>query len=369
MKIGIALVLAALFLSVPAQAEETPSVSAQSAVLMEAESGQSLYEKNADTPRLIASTTKILTALVVLERCCLDEEVIIEPAWANIEGSSMYLTAGESYRVEELLYGLMLASGNDAAVALACHAAGSVEAFADWMNEKAQSLGCRNSHFVNPNGLDDPEHFSTARDLAIITREALRNEDFQKIVSSKTASVGEMTYRNHNKLLSMYEGVFGVKTGYTMAAGRSLVSCCEKDGMTLICVTLSAPDDWDDHMSLYDWGYANWQRRSLTAEVTAFVPVVGGEKPAAAVLPGGELSVLCRSGDEISYHYELPRFVFSGFDAGETAGQVTACVNGEKAADCPLVFGEGSVCVEQGLSRWEKICRFARLAGRNVYSF
>lgn len=369
MKKGFALFLAALLFSVPAHAAERPSVSAASAILMEADSGQILYEKNMDVPRLIASTTKILTALVVLEHCELDEEVIIKPEWTNIEGSSMYLAAGKSYRVEELLYGLMLASGNDAAVALACHAAGDVEVFAEWMNEKAQSLGCRNSHFVNPNGLDDQEHYSTARDLAIITQEALENEAFREIVSSKTASVGELTYRNHNKLLSMYDGVFGVKTGYTMAAGRSLVSCCERDGMTLICVTLSAPDDWDDHMSLYDWGYENWQRRDLAGDVNATVPVVGGESPMADLLPAGELSVLCRNGDEISYRYELPRFVFAGFAAGELAGQVVACVNGEEAARCALVYGEGSVCMEQRLSRWEQICRFARLAGRNVYSF
>lgn len=369
MRKGIVFLLTALLLAAPAGAVDGPSVSAEAAILMEAESGRILYEKNMDSPRLVASTTKILTALVVLEHCDLDEEVVIKPEWTNIEGSSMYLVSGKSYRVEELLYGLMLASGNDAAVALACHATGSVETFADWMNEKAQSLGCRNSHFVNPNGLDDPEHYSTARDLALITREALNNEAFCSIVSSKTASVGDLTYRNHNKLLSMYDGVFGVKTGYTMAAGRSLVSCCEREGMTLICVTLSAPDDWDDHMSLYDWGYENWQRRDLAGEISASVPLIGGETEAAEVLPLEELAVVCRTGDTISYRYELPRFVFAGFEAGQTAGQVTAFVNGEEAARCALVYGEGSVCIEQGLSRWEEICRFARLAGRNVYSF
>ena len=369
MKKGILWVLTVFCLSVSALASEAPAVSAQSAILMEAESGQVLYEKKADSPRLIASTTKILTALVVLEHCDLREEVVIRPEWTNIEGSSMYLAAGKSYRVEELLYGLMLASGNDAAVALACHAAGSTEAFADWMNEKAQSLGCRNSHFVNPNGLDDAQHYASARDLALITRAALENDAFREIVSSQTATVGDLTYRNHNKLLGLYDGVFGVKTGYTMAAGRSLVSCCERDGMTLICVTLSAPDDWEDHMSLYDWGYENWQRCRLAGNEYVSVPVIGGDSPAAQVLPAGELSVLCRSGDEVSYRYELPRFAFAGFRAGETAGRVVACVHGGGAVRCALVYGEGSGCVEQSLSRWEQICRFLRLAGRNVYSF
>lgn len=369
MKKVIVFLALSLLLVTPVQAQDAPVISAAASVVMEAESGRVLYEKDADRPRLIASTTKILTALVVLERCEPEEEVIIQPEWTNIEGSSMYLAAGGTYTVKDLLYGLLLASGNDAAVALACHGAGSVEAFADWMNEKAKALGCKNSHFVNPNGLDDPEHYSSARDLALITREALKNEDFRAIVSSTKATVGDQTYRNHNRLLSMYEGVFGVKTGYTMAAGRSLVSCCERDGLTLICVTLSAPDDWDDHMSLYDWAYERWRMEDLSEDVSASVPVIGGAVGCVELSLEEELRVFCREGDALTIEYELPRFVFAGFDRGDYAGRAVAYVNGEAAASCPLIYETSTSPTEQPLSRWERFSRFVKLAGRNIYSF
>lgn len=356
-----------LVLSVPALA--APSVSAEAALLMEAESGDILFEKNARRPMLIASTTKILTALVVLENCCLSDQVTVAPEWAAVEGSSMYLQAGQSYTVEELLVGLLLASGNDAAVALACHTAGSAEAFAGLMNEKAAALGCRSSHFVNPNGLDDEDHYSTAADLALITREGLKNETFCRLVSSRSASAGAQSYLNHNRLLGMYEGVFGVKTGYTRAAGRCLVSCCEREGMTLICVTLSAPDDWQDHMSLYDWGYENWQVEQWDADLCRSLSVVGGEKESAELRPAEPLRLLCRPGDEIGFRWELPPFVFAGFSAGQMAGRVQVLVNGEVLAERDLVFSESIPAVTEPLSRREQISRFFKLAGRNIYSF
>ncbi len=370
MKKFLLILCAVLCLFTPACAAGTaPTVSARSALLMEAESGDVLYEKNADEPLLIASTTKILTALLVLERCDLEEELVILPEWAAIEGSSMYLKAGESYRVEELLYGLMLASGNDAAVALACHAAGSVEAFAALMNERAVALGCQNAHFVNPNGLDDPAHYASARDLALITREALKNEDFCRIVGSKSVTVGALSYQNHNKLLSMCEGVFGVKTGYTRAAGRSLVSCCEREGMTLICVTLNDPDDWDDHMSLYDWAYENYERRDLTGEAALRLPLVGGLAGTAALTVEGELSVLCPKNGELTYIYEAPRFLFAGGEAGETVGCLRVMQGERELAVCELVLAEDCPCAEEELSPWERFLRTAKLLGRNVYSF
>lgn len=369
MKKVIVFLIAAMLLALPVRAQDAPSVSAAASVVMEAESGRVLFEKNAHSPRLIASTTKILTALVVLEHCGTDEDVIIKPEWTNIEGSSMYLTAGKSYTVQQLLYGLLLASGNDAAVALAGHCAGSTEAFAALMNEKARALGCENSHFVNPNGLDDPEHYASAYDLALITRDALKNEDFRSIVSQSSATVGEMTYRNHNRLLQMYDGVFGVKTGYTMAAGRSLVSCCEREGLTLICVTLSAPDDWDDHMSLYNWAYERWRMEDLSDRVCASVPVVGGEEDSVPLAAEDALRVFCRAGDSICMEYELPRFVFAGFARGDLAGRAVVYVNGEAAASCPLFYTVSTSPTEQPLSRWERFSRFVKLAGRNIYSF
>ncbi len=369
MKKLILFLLTAFALSVSVRAEQMPNVSAHAALLMESESGDILFAKNADEPMLIASTTKILTALLVLENCGLDELVTIEPSWAAVEGSSMYLEAGESYRVEELLYGLMLASGNDAAVALACHAAGSVEAFAALMNDKAAAIGCRNAHFVNPNGLDDDAHYASASDLALITREALKNEQFCAIVSRKNATVGGQSYQNHNKLLSMYEGVFGVKTGYTKAAGRSLVSCCERGGMTLVCVTLSAPDDWQDHMSLYDWGYEHYERRGLSKPVSLPVPLIGGYEETAALVPAQELSFCCPRGAEPTLRYELPRFVFAGQNACAPQGELVVELSGKELARCALVLEENYPCAEQELSRWERILRVMALLGRKVYSF
>ena len=369
MKRCLFIFLFGLLLSVTAQAAGAPSVSAQSALLMEAESGKVLFEKDADEAMLVASTTKILTALLTLEACDPETVVEVRPEWTNIEGSSMYLKAGQSLTVRELLYGLLLASGNDAAVALACVTAGSVEAFADRMNRRAEELGCENSHFVNPNGLDDPEHYSCARDLARITRAALEQELFCEIVGMRTAAVGEMSYRNHNRLLGMYDGVFGVKTGYTKAAGRSLVSCCRREDMTLICVTLNAPDDWNDHMSLYDWGFANWGVSDLTERMEASVPVEGGSCAAVAVAPEGPARLLMGSGETVTIGFELPRFVYAGVREGALAGWAVAYADGEERGRWPLYYSESVSCVTEELSMGEKFSRFMKLAGRNIYSF
>ena len=238
-------------------AVEPPETSAASYILMDAETGQTLAAANESEQRLIASTTKIMTALIVLEQCDPDEEVEIRSDWTGIEGSSMYLEEGQTMTVRDLLFGLLLASGNDAAVALACITAGDVASFSELMNKRAAELGCENTHFVNPHGLDADGQYSCARDLAVIAREAIQDEEFRTIVSTLSTPVGGMVLTNHNRLLRECEGVFGIKTGYTKAAGRTLVTCCERSGVTLICVTLSDPDDWNDHAALYDWAYDN----------------------------------------------------------------------------------------------------------------
>ncbi len=337
-----ALAAAALLLAVPVPAygAETPvpEISAQAAAVMEADSGRMVYERNADEPMLIASTTKIMTALIVLERCDPDEEVTVDPAWTGIEGSSMYLYPGQTLTVRDLLYGLMLASGNDAAVALACITAGSVEAFAALMNERAQALGCVNTHFANANGLDDPEHHASARDLATITREAVKNEAFRQIVSTTVKSVAGNTFTNHNRLLRACEGVFGVKTGYTMAAGRTLVTACERDGLTFICVTLNDPDDWQDHMALYDWAYGLYTRDDVLAGVTWSVPVIGGVTETVPVAAAEGLSVFHRDQDAITVEYTLAPFVYADVRAGAPAGQAAAYIDGVEAGRAELVY-------------------------------
>ena len=220
-----------------------PTISARRAIVTDALSGAALYEKDADAQSRIASTTKILTALVVAERCDPDEIVVIPPAAAGIKGSSMDLRAGERLTVRELLYGLLLVSGNDAAAALAIHCAGSEAAFAALMNEKARELGAADSRFVNPHGLDAEGHFSTARDLTKIAAAAMDNPLLREITSTKRAQIGDRTLVNHNKLLWRGQDVVGVKTGYTRAAGRILVSAAERDGRRLIAVTIDDPDD------------------------------------------------------------------------------------------------------------------------------
>ena len=350
-KIAAALLAALMLLALPvdgyALPAPAPTPSAAGAVVMEAETGRLLYERRADEPMGIASTTKIMTALVVLERCPLDRTVTVDPAWTGIEGSSMYLEPGQELTVEELLYGLLLASGNDAAEALACVTAGSVEAFAGLMNEKAEQLGCANTHFANASGLDDPEHYASARDMGLIMRQALQNDDFRRIVSARTRTVGENALVNHNRLLDECEGVFGGKTGYTQAAGRTLVTCCERNGLTLICVTLSDPDDWNDHKALYDWAYGEYVRDDVLAGAVWSVPVIGGVADMARVWAPEGLSVLHRGDEQIRIEYKLPAFVYADVHAGQVAGEADAFIGGVQVGRAELVFA-GDVARTEG---------------------
>lgn len=244
--------LCLIFCITPAVAEAL-EVSATAAVLMDADMGQVLYEKNGDRQMLIASTTKIMTALVVLEHAAPDDVITVTPNHMA-EGSSMYLRAGETVRVEELLYGLLLCSGNDAALALT-ECAGGLTPFVALMNEKAAALGMAHTSFANPNGLDADGHYSTARDMAVLAAAAVENPTFRRICSSRSVTIGQRTMENHNRLLRQVEGCVGLKTGYTQAAGRTLVSCTEQDGCRLVAVTLQDGNDWADHAALYDYGF------------------------------------------------------------------------------------------------------------------
>ena len=225
---------------------------------MDAGSGRVLYEKNADSRSLIASTTKIMTALVICEQCNVLDRVQIMPEAVGIEGSSMYLQAGEVLTVQELLYGLMLQSGNDAACALAVCCGGSMESFVARMNEEAAALGCNSTHFTNPHGLADEEHYTTAADLARISMEAMKNEDFRRIVAAREWQSEESgrSFVNKNKTLSQYEGATGVKIGYTMASGRTLVASAAREGRELIAVVLDDHDWFADAYALLDYGFS-----------------------------------------------------------------------------------------------------------------
>ena len=260
-KAAAALCAAAFFLgavraSRAAQLAPPPQVSAKSAALLDGMTGECLCEKNGDQRALIASTTKIMTGLLVCEAGDLDRTVTVPETAAGTEGSSMYLKSGETLTRRELLYGMMLHSGNDAALTLAISISGSEAAFVRQMNRRACALNLTQTHFANPHGLDSGENYSTALDLARLAQAALQNEQFRAVVSTKTITCAGRTLTNHNKLLWRYDGCIGVKTGYTRHAGRILVSAAERGGRMLIAVTISDPDDWRDHVSLLDYGFA-----------------------------------------------------------------------------------------------------------------
>ena len=254
-----------LFLCMLPAVAEAVEVSATAAVLLDADTGQMLYEKNGDEQMLIASTTKIMTALVVLEQAGLDDTVTVTRDHMA-EGSSMYLKPGETVRVEELLYGLLLCSGNDAALAVT-ECAGGLEPFVALMNEKAAALGMTRTSFANPNGLDAEGHYSTARDMAALAAAAMEEPTFRRICSSRSVTIGQRTMENHNRLLRQVEGCIGLKTGYTKAAGRTLVSCAERCGCRLIAVTLRDSDDWADHAALYEYGFCLTAPRMTAQQV------------------------------------------------------------------------------------------------------
>lgn len=214
----------------------------------------------------MASTTKILTAIIILDDCNLDEQVTIPRAAEGTEGSSVYLKAGEVFTVEELLYGLMLRSGNDCAVTLALHHSGSIEKFAQVMNEKAEYLGATESRFVNPHGLPDNRHFTTARDLAFISAYAMENPKFREIVSCKYYE--PRGWKNKNKMLFEYEGAIGVKTGFTIVAGRCLVTAAERNGMTLVCTVLNSPQMYERTAELLDNAFREYSMKELCSPET-----------------------------------------------------------------------------------------------------
>ena len=260
-KAAAALCAAAFFLgavraSRAAQLAPPPQVSAKSAALLDGTTRERLCEKNGDQRALIASTTKIMTGLLVCEAGDLDRTVTVPETAAGTEGSSMYLKSGETLTRRELLYGMMLHSGNDAALTLAISVSGSEAAFVRQMNRRACALNLTQTHFANPHGLDSGENYSTALDLVRLAQAALQNEQFRAVVSTKTITCAGRTLTNHNKLLWRYDGCIGVKTGYTRHAGRILVSAAERGGRMLIAVTISDPDDWRDHVSLLDYGFA-----------------------------------------------------------------------------------------------------------------
>lgn len=340
-------------------------VSARSAILFEPETGTVLYEKDAETQREIASTTKIMTAVVVLENAELSDAVTVHKSCVGVEGTSMYLKENEKLSVSDLLYGLLLRSGNDAAVTLAYHVGnGDVSHFVDMMNITAEKIGMKNTAFMNPNGLPAKGHVSTARDMAILTAYAMRIPEFAEIVSTEEKTVAGRLITNHNKLLRMYDGANGVKTGYTKAAGRCLVSSAERNGMSLIAVTLSAPDDWDDHTALLNFGFDNFSvyKSSKAGEVMAEVAVVGGENTnTVSAILAGEVSLLEKraEGGKVERVIYLPKFLYAPVTRGDIIGEIRYVRNGEVIATTSLVSCDSVAAYEKD-SFFDKLFSFFR---------
>lgn len=318
------------------------AISAHKAIVMDAQSGRVLYEKDADSRSLIASTTKIMTALVICERCNVLDRVRIPEAAVGIEGSSMYLKAGEILTVQELLYGLMLRSGNDAAVALAIYCGGTVEGFAELMNDEARILGLTGTHFENPNGLDSPGHYSTARDLAKLTAYAMQNPIFRQTVSTKTVTVGDRVLKNHNRLLWQVAGADGVKTGYTRAAGRILVSSAQRQGRRLVVVTIDDPNDWADHSALLEDGFARYHTVQIVEAGTVLgsAAVAGGEAGNVSLIAQAGFSFALAEGETPEIVLPAPGFVYAPVAAGQCAGVAHVCLGGKTIGTIPLVYGE-----------------------------
>lgn len=322
------------------------STSAKAAVVTEAVSGRVLYNQGGEWELPMASTTKIMTAYVVLKHAeNLDEVVTVSENAAMTEGSSMYLEKGENITIENLLYGLMLLSGNDAAVALAENIGGSVDGFVKMMNDEAEDMGLSHTHFDNPNGLPSDTHYTTALELNKITSHAMEYEKFREIVKTKTKSLPwqgkdynrEMT--NHNKLLGTLDGCVGVKTGYTVAAGRCLVSAVERDGMTLICTTLCDPNDWEDHKALHNAMFDKYTLSEIVSEneVIDKIVLAGGLFGYSGISPSKTYKFpICQS-DDIKVDTKLDENISFPIYSGDRAGGGIVYVNGEKYGEFDLV--------------------------------
>lgn len=340
---AVFLMTAMLLCMQTAQAATVPALSAASAILVDGDTGRVLFEKNSHDKRLIASITKLMTALVAVETMPdLTQTVKIEREWTLAEGSSMYLRQGEVLTLETLLYGLLLSSGNDAALAIAGFCGGDVETFVEWMNCRAESLGMENTHFVNPNGLNHEEHYSTAHDMALLARECLKYPKLLEIMSTRSTTKEGHSFSNHNKLLWRYEGCIGMKTGYTQMAGRTLVSAAQRNGQTLICVTLSDPNDWEDHAALLDYGFETWPRQVLALAGKRFrsVHVNGSLVSSAAVETSHDVFYPVSAEEKVRAVINLPETVEAPVEAGTVAGSLSFWIGEEEIGRTYLVFSK-----------------------------
>ncbi len=323
---------------------ETIKVDAKAAILIEAESGRVLFAYNADTRYPMASTTKIMTALIAVEHCAMDEIVTAGKNASGVEGTSIYLSEGEQLTMYQMLQGLMLRSGNDAAVAIAEHIAGNVETFASLMNARAEMLGA-DALFVTPNGLDAGDHGASARAMAMIARAAMQYPTFRELVATQEAVIPwvdneySRVLRNKNRLLSEYEGATGIKTGFTSKAGRCLVFSAQRDGMELIGVVLNCGAWFDEAEKMLDWGFENFSlvQAAQQGEAAAYAQVTGGTDDSVVITAARSLSYPISKNDVWSVETYAADSLKAPVQAGDVAGYVTLIVNGQEAARIELI--------------------------------
>ena len=301
---------------------------AKSSALYNPNTKSFLYQNNGDLRLPMASTTKIVTALIAIETLDMNEIILVPTEAVGVEGSSLYLKEGDMLTVRDLIYGVLLQSANDAATVLALRISGNISDFADLMTQRAENAGAVSTHFENPHGLDSDQHYTTARDLSLISAEALCNDTFLEIVSTRkyTFKLGEETRTivNHNKLLTLYDGCIGVKTGYTKKSGRCLVSAAEKDGVRLIAVTLSDPNDWNDHIEMLDYGFDQLEQVDLSKTVVmpSAIPTVSSDGVTLG-LTLKKNSIVKFKADDLRYNIDIPNYIASDVKCGDKVGELT----------------------------------------------
>lgn len=332
-------------------------ISAESSVVMIADTKEILFEKNAFLQKSMASTTKIMTALLAVESGRLSEEITVVDG-IHSDGSSVGLRAGNVLSLENLVYAMMLESGNDAAEVTAEYLSGSEERFSDLMNKKAREIGMLNTNFVTASGLDADEHYSTAYDMALLSAYAVRNPVFRRFCSTDVKTVDfinpgySVTFSNHNKLLRYCDGVFGIKTGFTKKSGRCLVSACERNGVTLICVTLNAPDDWNDHEKLYDICFSQLKTNKADSSFSESIAVYGSEKTSISVGCADNYYMVASLTDvKTETRTIMPKILYAPVKAGEVIGKQQIIVDGEIIHTATIVANEAAACIEGKLQK------------------
>ena len=331
------------------------NISAKSAIVIDACDNRVLFEKSAFEKRSMASTTKIMTAILAIESGKLGCDVDVTAEMTLAEGTSVGLRSGYRITLGDLVYGMMLESGNDAANAVAIYLSGSLSAFSKLMNEKAEEIGMKNTHFVTPSGLDEEEHYSTAYDMAILASYCVKNPCFRQICSTKryTADLKapndyRLYFSNHNRLLSSIEGVFGVKTGFTKKSGRCLVSAIEKKGAVLVAVTLSAPDDWNDHRKLYSLCLEPISSNTVTVDCPDKIRVIGGKVSFVNIRPEYETVEVSKNGnEEVIKKVYLPKFIYAPVKENEVIGKIVFTDKTKTIKTVPLLACESIESIEE----------------------